>query len=194
MIRAKCASVTSDVNCFSDLAVVIFYHVQISTSSFDRVDLVFDRYFEQSLKEDMRKVRDMSLRFVFTENTKLTNKIAEDFLMNSVNKNGFNEFLAKKFHHLYRGDQIYILSHRDSVLTNHPEQVSDEGLSIGKCQSEEADQRVIRHTLHCVGQHIYKQLVVRTIDTGVLILLISCFTSYEVSHLMTIQPSMFTLR
>ena len=72
--------------------------------------------------------------------------------MNSTNKNDFNEFLAKKFYHLYRGDQIYILSHRDSVLTNNPEQVSDEGVSIRKCQSEEVDQRVIRHTLHCVGQ------------------------------------------
>ena len=41
--------------------------------------------------------------------------MAEDFLMNSANKNDFNEFLTKKFHHLYRGDQIYILSHRDNV-------------------------------------------------------------------------------
>ena len=27
VIREKCASVTSDVDCFSDLAAVIFYHV-----------------------------------------------------------------------------------------------------------------------------------------------------------------------
>ena len=41
-IRAKCASVTSNVDCFSDLALMIFCHVQSLTSSFDRVDLVFD--------------------------------------------------------------------------------------------------------------------------------------------------------
>ena len=29
VIRAKCASVTSDVDCLSDLAVVIFYHVML---------------------------------------------------------------------------------------------------------------------------------------------------------------------
>ena len=52
LIRAKCSSVTSDVSTFSDLVVVIFYHVQHISSSFDRVDLVFDRYFERSLKED----------------------------------------------------------------------------------------------------------------------------------------------
>ena len=90
VIRAKCASVTSDVDCFSDLAVVIFYYVQSLTSSFDRID--FDRYFERSLKEDTRKGRRMDSRFVFTGNTKLSNKIIEDFLMNSTNKNDFNEF------------------------------------------------------------------------------------------------------
>ena len=127
VIRAKCASVTSDADCFSDLAIVIFYHVQSLTSSSDRVDLVFDRYFEQGLKEDTRKGLGMGSRFVFTGNTKLPNKMAEDFLMNRAHKNDFNEFIAKKFHHLYGGDQIYIHSYRDSVLTNHPEQVSDEG-------------------------------------------------------------------
>ena len=93
--------------------------------------------------------------------------------MNSANKNGYNKFLVKKFHHLYRGNQIYILCHWVSVLTNHREQVSAEDVSIRKYQSEEADQRGIRHTLDCVGQQIYKQIVVRTIDTDVLILLMS---------------------
>ena len=66
VIRAKCASVTSDVDYFSNLAVVVFLHVQTLTSCFDRVDLAFDRYFEQSLKEDTRKGRGMGSRFVFT--------------------------------------------------------------------------------------------------------------------------------
>ena len=50
LIRAKCASVTSDFDCLFDVAVVIFYHVYSLTSNFERVYLVFDRYFEQSLK------------------------------------------------------------------------------------------------------------------------------------------------
>ena len=78
VIRAKCASVTSDVDCFSDLAVMIFCHVQSLTSSFDRVDLVFDRFFEENLKKDTRKGRGMGSRFVLTGNTKLPNKMVED--------------------------------------------------------------------------------------------------------------------
>ena len=139
VIPARCVSVTSDVDCFSNLAFAIFYHVQSLTSSFDIVDLVLDRCFEHSLKEDTSKDRGMGSRFVFTGNTKLSNKTTEDFLMNSASKNDFNEFLVKMFHHVYRGDQIYIISYRDSVLTNQPEQVSDEGFSTRKCQSEEAD-------------------------------------------------------
>ena len=41
---------------------------------------------------------------------------------------------------------------------------------------------MIHHTLHCVGQQIYKQSVVQTIDTDVFILLIAylgVFTSYD---------------
>ena len=126
VICAKCVSVTSDVDCFSDLAVVILCHVQSWTSSFDRVDLVFHQYFEQSLKEDTRKGGGMGSRFVFTGITILPNKMAENFLMSSANNNNFYEFLAKKINHLDSGDQTYILSHHDSVLTNDPEQVSDE--------------------------------------------------------------------
>ena len=180
--RAKCASVTFNVDCFSNLAVVIFYHVQSLTFSFDRVDSVFVRYFEQSVKNDTRKGQGMGSRFVFTGNTKLPNKVSEDFLINIAKKSDFNGFSAKKFHHLHKEDhsfiypvfiysrninfiiftifikiykmkstKIYILSYRDGVLTNHPEQVSSEGVSIRKYQSEEADQRVKCQTLHCVG-------------------------------------------
>ena len=55
MIRVKCASISSDVCCFSDLAVVIFYQVQSLGSGYGRMDLVFDRYFEKKLKGGYEK-------------------------------------------------------------------------------------------------------------------------------------------
>ena len=78
--------------------------------------MVFDRYFDTSLKEDTRKGRGIDPRFVFTEDTPLPKNMTEDFLMNSRNKNDFNEFLAKKFCELYQGDQILIVTYRDGVL------------------------------------------------------------------------------
>ena len=185
MIRAKCASIISDVCCFSDLAVVIFYQVQSLGSGYGRMDLVFDRYFEKSLKEDTRKNRGIGSRFVFTEDTILPNNMSEDFLMNSENKNEFNELLARKFHELHRGEQVLIVSYRDSVLYKPPsEPINFPGVSITECQSEEADQRLIRHALYCLASYqSYKRIVVRTIDTDVLILLISylSFTDYDKS-------------
>ena len=183
MIRAKCASISSDVCCFSDLAVVIFYQVQSLGSGYGRMDLVFDRYFEKNLKEDMRKNRGIGSRFVFTEDTILPKNMSEDFLMNSENKNEFNELLTRKFHELHRGEQVLIASYRDSVLYKPPsEPINFPGVSITECQSEEADQRLIRHALHCLASYqSYKRIVVRTIDTDVLILLISylSFTDYD---------------
>ena len=105
--------------------------------------------------------------------------------MNSENKNEFNELLARKFHELHRGEQVRIVSYRDSVLYKPPsEPINFPGVSITECQSEEADQRLISHALHCLASYqSYKRIVVRTIDTDVLILLISylSFTDYDKS-------------
>ena len=69
VIRAKCSSICSDVNCFGDLAVVILYYIQSLSNNYRRVDMVFDRYFDTSLKEDTRKGRGIGSRFVLTEDT-----------------------------------------------------------------------------------------------------------------------------
>ena len=141
---------------------------------------------KKSLIVDTSKGLGMGSSFVFTGNTKLPSKMAEDFLMHSVNKSNFIDFLSKNFYYLYRGDQIYIVSYRDSVLTNHPEhpviirlwwRFIYHKIPVWRI-------RVICHTLHCVGQQIYKQIVVQTIDTDVLIRLIlylGGFTSYDTS-------------
>ena len=40
------------MSTFSDLAVLLYYYVMKICENFNRADLVFDRYFEKSLKED----------------------------------------------------------------------------------------------------------------------------------------------
>ena len=52
------------------------------------------------------------------------------------------------------------------------ETLDSHDISITNCQSEEADQQLIRHTLQCISAQ-YKKIVVRTVDTDVLILLMS---------------------
>ena len=50
-------------------------------------------------------------------------------------------------------------------------------ISVTHCQSEEADQRLIWHTLRWISAH-YKKIVILTVDTDVLILLMSYETQF----------------
>ena len=53
----------------------------------------------------------------------------------------------------------------------------DSHISITHGQSEEADQQLIQHTLHCISAQ-YKKIVVCTVDTDVLILLMSYVSQF----------------
>ena len=93
----------------------------------------------------------------------------------SDNKHELKEYLAKKIIELHQRKQLLITTFKDTFLCSFdPEPLSQSDISITKCQSEEADQNLIRHTLHIIENYIhFKRIVVRTIDTDFLILLIS---------------------
>ena len=68
-IRAKCFT-CRDIVCFSDFAVLIYYEIIKLAGNHNRIDLVFDRYFENSLKEDTRKNRGSTgCTFPFDDDT-----------------------------------------------------------------------------------------------------------------------------
>ena len=57
-----------------------------------------------------------------------------------------------------------------------------QGISINDCQSEEADQRIVRHTLHCLSDcYQFKQVIIHIIDTDVLMLIVSNIGSLNVT-------------
>ena len=104
----------------------------------------------------------------------------DDFLKNSTNKNRFNEFFACKFMEIHSGSRALVCSYKDTVLF-YPctEPISFSDITITDCTSEEADQRLIRHALHCVSTcYSYKIIAVRTVDTDVMILLISYISQH----------------
>lgn len=147
---------------------------------YTRIDLVFDRYFADSLKEDTRKGRGLDSTFIFDNDTSLPEDMVETFMKNSRNKNALGEYLAAKMIELHGGPQLLICTLRDSILcSSNNERMDLSDISIVSCQSEEADQRLIRHSLNCLtDSNEYRNIVVRTIDTDVLILLISYISEY----------------
>ena len=74
---------------------------------------------------------------------------------------------------IHQGTKHLVATYKRGVkCSSIIETIESSDISIMDCQSEEADHRLIRHTLHCVFEQ-YQTIVVRTIDTDVLVLLIS---------------------
>ncbi len=175
IIRAKSCSAGS-IECFSDFAVIIYHQVMKLSHGYARIDLVFDRYFEESFKEGTRNARGTGSMFVFEgDDTPVPNNMAQTFMKESNNKNTLNEYLAKKLIEIHKGPQLLVTTLKDNVLCSFDaEPLEQSDVSITKCQSEEADQRIIRHVLHIIDNYDeFKRVVVNTIDTDVLVLLIS---------------------
>ena len=103
VIRTKCLG---DISCFSDLATLLFHHIVNLGSTFARVDLIFDRYFEDSLKETTGDKRGKGSRFFFDGDTPLPKTLGNDFLLNNQNKNDLNEFRAQRFIQLHNAPNI----------------------------------------------------------------------------------------
>ena len=174
IIRA--ASCSTGIENFSDFAVIIYHHVAKLSHGYDRVDLIFDRYFQESLKEGTRNDRGSGSMFVFEgDHTPIPNNMEQTFMKESKNKDKLNEYLAKKLISLHEGSQLMVATWKDTVLSSfNAEPLAQSDTNIIKCQSEEADQRIIRHVLHVIESYAqYKRIVIRTIDSDVLVLLIS---------------------
>ena len=45
------------MTCFSNLAIVLYYEIMSLGFDYNRIDLVFDRYFDDGLKEGTGKSR-----------------------------------------------------------------------------------------------------------------------------------------
>ena len=146
---------------------------------YDRIDAVFDRYFDRSLKEATRISRGTGTRLKITELCGIP-KNFESFLHVSQNKNDFNEYLAEKFISMHRDKQILVCTHKETILTSHQEIVGNNTeVKITECQSEEADQRLVRHTLHFLSPCFsFEKIFINTTDTDVLILLIANLSSH----------------
>ena len=122
------------------------------------------------MKAGTRKDRGTRSVFVF-EGDDTPNDMEQTFMKESRNKNELNEYLAKKLIELHKRPQLLVASLKDSVLCSFDsEPLHHSDISITKCQSEEADQRIVRHVLHILyNYNDFKWIVVNTIDTDVLI-------------------------
>ena len=171
LIKAKAYSThTSSLTNFGEFSVLMYYDVMKHAASYERIDLVFDRYFERSLKEATRLGRGEGSKYSFEgDSTEIPFKMAGNILSNSENKDILNEYLATKLLELYhQSDQMLVATHKNTSLASRTSCLElDQHVPVRPCTAEDADQRLVRHTLNMI-QNGYKNILVHTIDTDVL--------------------------
>ena len=82
---------------FSDFAESLKARIFHQSSNYMRCDIIADRYFKDSLKENIRSIRGQGSRKHFSDETKIPGDFKSDFLTNSDNKNDLYIYLAEKF-------------------------------------------------------------------------------------------------
>ena len=137
------------------------------SSGYSRVDIICDRYFNNSFKILTRNGRGHGPKLLFNDETPLPSKFNDSFLKNNDNKERLNLYSADKFQSYEEDAQSFNVTKGESVLSNS---TLDESISINT--AEEADQKLVRHMIECVRSGV-KQCVVRTVDTDVVISLIA---------------------
>ena len=77
---------------------------------------------------------------------------------------------------MHHENKILVFTHKETIFSSHQEEIENNTeITITACQSKEADQQLIHHTLHCVSSCFsYDKIVIYTIDyDGMMILLIA---------------------
>ena len=113
-------------------------------NGYDRVDIICDRYFDNSLKNQTRIERGQGSVLIYDEHTKFPSDFKDNFLKNNNNKERSNHFLADKFSEIHHGVTKLTVTKGSGILTND-ETPSDPLISYNS--AEEADQKLVRHML-----------------------------------------------
>ena len=144
-ILRKLSNVSADN--FYEFAVVFYKYVIHLAEGFDRLDVVFDLYFKNSLKARTRKGRGLSGTRVLqiTDDVPFPCNFLTSFLCNTDNKHDLRLYLASKIVSNHSDvDNTHLLlcaTHKNSVIS-FPPTVNDTVFQISST-AEEADQKFI---------------------------------------------------
>ena len=142
------------VDNFHEFLVIFYSHVSRLANGFDRLDVVFDRYFKNSLKRQTRVDRGSGGTRVLNINDYVPFPLnfQDSFLRNPDNKNDLGLYLAPKLIslHLVTGTSRLQLcvTYNDAILSQ-PALINH---SLFPSTFEEADEKLVRHILHCMNE------------------------------------------
>ena len=167
------------VTTFEQYAQDIFKQYIISQlDAVDRVGIVWDTYKVDSLKSSTRENRGKGIRRRVTLSTAVP-KNWQDFLCVDDNKEELFPYLSQ-VSSAWRSD-----SNKEIVVTDGIEvlvsPVRDTTL-LAPCLHEEADTRMFVHAADAASRR-HKKMIVRTVDTDVVVLAVSVFEQLGIDEL-----------
>ena len=136
---------TTGITTFNEYAEEVFIpHLMKQLHSTARLDVVWDTYSSQSIKESTREKRGKGIRRKVSGETKLPRNWM-DFLRDSSNKTELFDFLTTKVtnYTFPQGKSVYITAAESvvAVPSTNP---------MPNCNHEEADTRIVVHVLHAL--------------------------------------------
>ena len=148
-------------------------------SKVSRVDIVWDIYQPDILKGTTRKIRGTGTRRIVHASTRIPGNW-QSFLRNDENKQELFRVLATKCVHYETADEKEIYStFEDEVLGSSNSVVSS---VVNPCSHEEADTRIFVH-VNEIAQRGHSKVMVRTVDTDVVIIAIAHFLDIGLQEL-----------
>ena len=151
---------------YAGKSVLSFIEAQLRHA--DRVDIVWDKYIENSLKATTRSHRGTGVRRRVTPTNQLPRNWSS-FLRQDSNKRELFMFLADFASSLEVHGQV-ITTYGQDVRCTSPRETA----CLSPCTHEEADTRMFLHAADAVQQGDQK-ILLRTVDTDVLVLAVFVF-------------------
>lgn len=148
-------------------------------SKFERVDIIFDRYVEGSLKQEERMKRGQGGRIKVKGSTKIpTNWNA--FLQNDDNKKELFEFLAIEIAKAEIPQGKTLVATKNEGVVHFPIDFCDHWVS--PCHHEEADTRIFLHA-HDAAKKNHQSIMIKTVDSDIVIIALHAFFTLNLDQL-----------
>ena len=162
---------------FHDYAVKVFLpYIEKQLQQVSRVDIAWDQYIQNSLKSQARSNRGKGIRRRVEESANLPQNWSQ-FLRDDANKTELFLFLVKHIKYLVTRKQI-ITTNGSDVVCIPPQDISN----LAPSNHEEADTRMVLH-LADAAKNGYNKILLRTIDTDVVVLSVAAFAKLEIQEL-----------
>ena len=129
----------------------------------ERLDIVWDRYFSNSLKKSTRSNRGAGIRLRVTGNGLLP-KDWLSFLRCSENKKEIFPYISQQIIDQADTTKLLITTLNENALCNQNIEIEN----LMSCNLEKADERIFLHVQHAAKT--YKSVLVKTVDSDIVVI------------------------